>query len=631
MYKKIVIFSLLIIFTLLAFPHQTSAKDYSLPQVSINATIRENGTVVFSEDRTFSFDGSFSFGYYELPKEGFTVLEEVQVSIDGIPLLLNESREAGTYYVEDTGSTYKIHYFYSAYNERKTFTFNYTIPGLVKVYQDYGEFYWKLQGRGWERPIGSFQARIVYDFSVPISDYFVWAHGPLWGEIKKIDDNTVFVDVSDVPANTFVEARILIPAAFFKTATVINTVIKEKVFKEEEGWAKAANRRRTLARFVTIYVPIISLLLTIALLMYFLHLYNKYGAEFNLPRNFIYVREPPTPEKPAIVAGLMNFNAFNPNSLQATILDLIYRGFIDMEEVEVKGWLGNRKDFRLILKNTEPSEDEPVEDTTNDSSVEVTEEAIIDPGRLDNFEKTLLNNVLFDDKEIVLISELTSKFKRRASYYKRILDNFKEQVQKKVKKQLFYDPKSEKLSIFILVGGVFIGVVSFAGAIFLQNVSVLLIFIPALVYIFGGLFAMPRRSKKGKEKYDLWMGFRSFLRDFSNLKEYGPKTIVLWEKYLVYGTVLGVAREVLKALKVVIPEMKDLNNARILRSAMMAKSFSVSGVSPVNLNQAFNSLNSAMAGLQKVAQSSYSSSLGGGGGFSGGGGGGGGGSGGGVG
>lgn len=301
------------------------------------------------------------------------IRDKVQVSIDGIPLLLNESRKTGTYYVEDTGSTYKIHYFYSAYNERKTFTFNYTIPGLVKVYQDYGKFYWKLQSKGWERPIGSFQARIVYDFSVPIDDYFVWAHGPLWGEIRKIDDKTVFIEVSDVPANTFVEVRILIPTVYFKTASVISAVIKEKVFKEEEGWAKEANRRRMLARFATIYVPIISLLLMVALLMYFLHLYNKYGVEFALPKNFIYVREPPTPEKPAIVAGLMNFNAFNPNSLQATILDLIYRGFIDMEEVEVKGWLGNRKDFRLILKKTEPSEDEPVKDKTDDSLIEVAE------------------------------------------------------------------------------------------------------------------------------------------------------------------------------------------------------------------------------------------------------------------
>jgi len=79
-----------------------------------------------------------------------------------------------------------------------------------KFNEDYGEFYWKLQGVGWDKKIGLFESTIRLLTPVPMDDYYVWAHGPLWGNIEKVDDKTIYLKVDDVPEYTFVEARILI-------------------------------------------------------------------------------------------------------------------------------------------------------------------------------------------------------------------------------------------------------------------------------------------------------------------------------------------------------------------------------------------------------------------------------------
>lgn len=108
-----------------------------------------------------------------------------------------------------------MNFYYSAYDETKIFRFIYKLNGVIKIYEDYGEFYWKLQGEGWDKKIEEFETKIKFVSPIPKENYFVWAHGPLWGEIEKVDDKTIYLYVKDVPPNRFVEARVLIPSIIF--------------------------------------------------------------------------------------------------------------------------------------------------------------------------------------------------------------------------------------------------------------------------------------------------------------------------------------------------------------------------------------------------------------------------------
>ncbi len=586
---KILLFTIMFI---LILPSQVLAKDYSIPTVSIKAVINQDGNFSFYEERTFSFDGSFSFGFYDLPRQGFKTLYGVQVLEDGNPLINETSKNAGTFYIEEFPDKYRIHYFYNAYYEKKTFTFIFTAKEAVKVYEDYGEFYWKLQGSGWERPVGDFSAEIELVQPVPVDDFLVWAHGPLWGEIKKLNEQKILVKVLNVPSNTFVEARILIPSSYFVDAIIKKGVIKDKVLKEEGSLVRRANR----IRFILKSLPFLSLLIFAVLLIIFFRVYSKYGLEFNIPKNFIYYREPPSKMTPAIVGSILSFNKFKPSFLQATILDLLRKGYIEMEEIPKKQ---RRNDYLLKLVNNHF-------------------------GKLEDFEQLLLNRILFDKSPEVIISQLPKKMQSNKTHYKYVFDDFIKKINNEVIKNKYFDTKSEKISWVILGVGIFLMFITLPLAAILHP-SFTILYISGVTYILGGIFAIPRRTTKGKEEFDKWLGFKSFLKDFSNLKEYGPKSIIIWEEYLVYATVFGVAKNVLKVLKITFPQINDIDKSRIFAFTSLS-----SGMPASNINQAFSSLNSAFSSLGKVASISYSSSSGGGGGFSGGGGGGGGGSGGGV-
>jgi uncharacterized membrane protein len=150
---------------------------------------------------------------------------------------------------------------------------------------------------------------------------------------------------------------------------------------------------------------------------------------------------------------------------------------------------------------------------------------------------------------------------------------------------------------------------------------IFMIFIPVGLLYLVGAHALKRRTKKGAEEYAKWRAFSSFMKDFSNLKEYGPNSIIIWERFLVYATIFGIASVVLKALKVVAPNLPDANNGVLFAPAFMAGGtlqFS-------SLSNAISGISAVSNSVSRVASSSSSSGSGGGGGFYGGGGGGGGG------
>ncbi len=591
--KKKILFLIFLLILISSFK-LTFAKDYSIPHVKIEVTLNKDGSASFIEERTFTFDGSFSFGYYDLPKEGYEKLEEFLV-YEGETLYKKEnSKLSQTYYIEDNGSYYRVNFFYDAFYETKTFKFVYKLNGVTKVYEDYGEFYFKLQGTGWDKKIGLFESYIKFLSPIPKENYFVWAHGPLWGRIDKVDEKTVYLKVEDVPPKTFVEARILVPSDYFTDAKKLSGVIKDKVINEETKWARSGNLKRIYSS-ILFWLPLIIFIL---LLLYIVYLYFKYGKEYKIPKDYDYIREPPSDIKPAILGHLLTFGQFNDSFLKSTIMDLIHRGVIDIEK-DPKA----KNDYILKLNK--------------------------DKEELQGFEKILVEKILFDKGEQFTIKELNKKIKKRQEHYYYKFEDFKKEIKEEAKNYDFFDKVSEDKSNLAAGLGCIIPIASIFLSIFLKNPMFLLWLILGQIYIIFGTTALRRRSYKGKEEFDKWMALKRFLNDFSNLKEYGPKSLVLWEKYLIYATVLGVAKTVLKALKVIFPQLPDVENGRLIGVA--------TGASLANFDQGIGSLNSALSKITsatssayKTSRSSWSSGGGGGGGFSGGGGGSGGGSGGGM-
>lgn len=118
-------------------------------------------------------------------------------------------------------------------------------------------------------------------------------------------------------------------------------------------------------------------------------------------------------------------------------------------------------------------------------------------------------------------------------------------------------------------------------------------------------------TQKGVDQQSEWKGLKKYMEDFSLLKEREVPELVVWERFLVYATVFGIAEKVIKQLKIVYPNFEELSNGITTYSymnLMMTTNFSNSFSHAIS-----SSINSSIS-------STYSSGSGSGGGFSGGGG-----------
>lgn len=122
-----------------------------------------------------------------------------------------------------------------------------------------------------------------------------------------------------------------------------------------------------------------------------------------------------------------------------------------------------------------------------------------------------------------------------------------------------------------------------------------------------------RWTREGREYYLKWMNFSRYLSDFSLLSEYPPESVVVWEKYLIYATALGVAEKVISTLQNTVP--REIWEAQSQHGYFYGPSIFLFG------NQFYSLRNTASATIvQAQARSKGSSGGWSGGGFSGGGG-----------
>lgn len=126
-------------------------------------------------------------------------------------------------------------------------------------------------------------------------------------------------------------------------------------------------------------------------------------------------------------------------------------------------------------------------------------------------------------------------------------------------------------------------------------------------FVSEGYGTRSRSNQKGFTEVQKALGLKKFLLDFTLIKERASREVVLWEQYLVFGALFGVADKVAEELKDIAPEyyaetvVKSHMHSAITMTGSMARSITSARIS------------SGRSG------SGGSSSRGGGGGFSGGG------------
>lgn len=318
-------------------------------------------------------------------------------------------------------------------------------------------------------------------------------------------------------------------------------------------------------------------------------------------------------------------------------MDLIRKGYIKIEtkEKEVGLLFKRTKNILFFTKTNKSSDDLKIYEKiiydflfssltysdvinfySNKSSLKIIES-------LFKGKSGLLPDIAGKNETTVSTEDINNFIKKHPQEFRTIFNAFSENIKEEGGELGYFEETGFKIGIILAIFSIIFLVLTIYFAI-MYNVTFLIIYsiIISGLTILLSIF-MPRRSKVGSETFNKWNGLKKFLTDFSNLREAIPKSIVIWDKYLVYAVTFGIAEKVIDELKILLP---NINENEISKSYLIGAFYSSGSFNFDSFSMNLTSMISSFNSITQIASSSLSSS-GGGGGFSGGGGGGGGGAG----
>ena len=328
-----------------------------------------------------------------------------------------------------------------------------------------------------------------------------------------------------------------------------------------------------------------------------IYLYYKYGKSPKSGYYSKYNREFIDDYNVEVIDYLMN-RKITPNAMSASIMNLIYKKNISASEIANTG-KSKKKDYSFVLEKM---------DNTNESEQILIDFLFHKVGKSKKNEDGKQEFTTIDLKAYASGTKTCETFV--SSYTK-----WKNNILKLGKNENFYDSSSKpKLIGFLVLAISFI-------LIFLATqwgVDYFLTYLcaPAGIIFFIYSLMLIKKTKKGSEHYDKWKAFKNFLNDFGTFDIKELPEIALWERYLVYAVIFGLADKVQKSMNVKIKEL-DITDTTYYPSFYY---YNFTPTINSSVSQAISSAYSRQAANYANSHSSSSSGGGFGGGFSSGGG-----------
>ena len=571
------------------------AANYRIEKLDIEANLQKDGSMVVSEAVTYDID-EINGVYFDIDAKGFGELEDLQVFEDEPNTSSFKEVDTSNYEVSVSDELYRIKLYSKNQNNIRTFKFVYKLPEAIKVYDDVAQFNRKMVGQEWQQGIKYITAKVI----VPVptdydnSNILVFGHGPLTGEVDKVE-NTVVYKLDDYYPGDFLEAHILMEPEIFSEynkSKIVHKDMKQELLDMEAKLADEANAERDKARrqpnkFRKLFENqglMLGVLGSIwGALMFYIHgIFRKK----NRVKNSVgkYLRELPDDSSPALVGSFMT-DSISGNEILATIVDLVRRKILTLETSEEKSII-------TLVGNTE--------------KLSAQERVIVDI-----YINDFGDGKSLDLKSFGFFQKVPMSTARKFEKWKTIIQsemNRKDLVFEGFKgmgKNLFY--KS--------LCGIILGIKFFGNILekAMESKMFLIIIIMGVI-LFISLTKARYPRKELAEAKDKWQAFKNFLSDYSQLEEAKITSVHLWEQYFVYAVALGVSDKVVKAYKKaldmgVINDVQGVNSLAYspIFNPMFSRSFS-------NLNGMVSRTNSGASSA--IASSRRSSSSGGGGGFS---------------
>lgn len=475
----------------------------------------------------------------------------------------------------------------------KKYQISYTIEDAITVHEDCSELYWQFIGTDNAIPAKKVTGKILLPEAVKEAENLkIWAHGPLNGEIHKTSNREVTFMVEDFRPETMLEVRVITEENLFGQSIKYSYQdALEQIMKEEKIWAEHANQQRNRDKILTCVIVLVGVFYIFKMIKYvkILNSILKEQQKFDIGK---YFRDIPRKESATPAEAAFLLRPYNESSVfSATLLQLCLKGYISFDTENVKNIKINlRKKESIDLKLSEKNILELLQEIAGISNECLTMEDI------KKFAQKHYNKFGNMMKEI---PKGAKKFYRGIDYYD-------------TKKEKIVNQYGMKMALYIV--GI---IILMSAASFIVTPLIVVIVAEWLICtIILGIVSSKEDclTQPGKIEKQQWKGLKNYMIDFSMLKDREVPDLVLWEQYLVYATAFGISEKVVKQLKVVYPQLQDLDSNTYMYLYLMSDTRFSNGF--------MNEFNKSTSGIYSAYVASLpSSSSGSGGGFSVGGGG----------
>ena len=444
-------------------------------------------------------------------------------------------------------------------SDNRQYQISYKVIDTIAKYNDYSELYWKFIGDDFEIDANIVKGTIILPHNASSKDDIkIWGHTEdLNGEIYVTDLNKIEFTINDYNGGRYVEVRSLMPNDMISsTGRQYNENILDRVLEEEMEWAEEANARRerraNIVKGVAIAVGVVSLFFVYKIFRNISKL-RKLDKKFKPTAKLEYFRELPyedaTPAE-AIFMMTTGIDKSFSSSFSANILDLCLNKYVSLE----------------VMKNVGVFKSDEVKITLLDKDASTLKQDI-------KLTLDFLKEVAGEEKQVTT-KQITKYLEKHLSKVDKLNDKMEKIIEAEETRNGNYNEKNHEKSniyggftaIYAVLAFLVIGVIAFFVEMGAENFIPVAIALIATLFINAIILGMMSYkvnvfSQKGVDEKEKWKAFKKYMEEFSLLKEKEIPSLALWEKYLVFATAFGISEKVLKQLKVVYPEITDMNSA----------------------------------------------------------------------
>jgi hypothetical protein len=518
--------------------------DWVIDNFKSDITIQKSGIVRITERIDADFGQTKKHGIYRYIPVGYRTSDDQTLTLEITVLSVTDGKKSIPYTTEYSNGNAKIQIGEAnkLVSGKQIYLINYTIRGVLREFTGFDELYWNVTGDKWTVPIRKVSA------SVSLPRGKILQMGCYYGKTgsnnycknaTSSDTIAAFSTENGLPPLE----QMTIAAGFSKHAvTILPPLSKDVPTPDIEITFSSLG---FLLSFLATFIICLGLMAKT---------WQEKGRDKNQSgevissinkETIIAEYESPLGLRPGEIGVIIDETA-DTLDITATIVDLAVRGYITIEEIPKKWFLGN-SDYKLAKTKKEDIELLSYEKLLISSLFKNRTTA--DLSELFHFLSPGAHNDPIKNNSEIKISDLKN------SFYQDLI-GIKKELYQNVTDKKFFDENPETvrtkyslISLAGIVGGVLLPI--FFGK---TNIGVFAgigsgLFLSGIIFFFIAQKAMPKKSPLGHETYKKALGYKLFLSETEKYRAQFYEKENMFMEVLPYAIVFGVTKKLAEAMK----------------------------------------------------------------------------------